>query len=94
MPVHSVEGQLRCVLGSDLFRNLFSLMHDYIAKLPLCRRALAGQTGAFLQPAVPFVIHALASGGAFTLGLAGAQVTSVQLLFSRLFILQSSFART
>ncbi len=82
MPVHSVEGQLRCVLGSDLFRNLFSLMHHSIAKVPLCRRALAGQTGAFLQPAVPFVVHALASSGAFTLGLAGAQVKLVQLLIS------------
>ncbi|DBA72524.1 TPA: hypothetical protein ACH3X2_010284 [Trebouxia sp. C0005] len=40
-------------------------------------RALAGQTGALLEPAVPFVIHALASGGAFTLGLAGAQFTGI-----------------
>jgi hypothetical protein len=81
-------------LGKRLVPQSLQSYDDYIAKLPLCRRALAGQTGAFLQPAVPFVIHALASGGAFTLGLAGAQVTLVQLLFSRLFILQSSFART
>jgi hypothetical protein len=71
-----------------LFSNNFSVMHQSTAKLPLYCRALAGQTGAFLQPAVPFVIHALASGGAFTLGLAGAQVTLVQLLLSHLFTSQ------
>lgn len=84
MPVHSVEGRLRCVLAI-ICSAITSVLFIITVNLPLCRRALAGQTGALLEPAVPFVIHALASGGAFTLGLAGAQVSVVQLLFLCLF---------
>lgn len=40
-------------------------------------RSLAGQSAAFLQPAVPFVIHALASGLAFTAGLWGTQFAGI-----------------
>lgn len=36
-------------------------------------RNLAGQTAELLQPAVPYVVHAAASGVAFTIGLAGTQ---------------------